>query len=404
MPKEISPEGHFTEHTIRTRSPEGHYKERTILVPDEDARTWSNLALRSFYLDNFNDVTDLPGQAWVDGGMPGAQLLDGVLPHRNNWTFYKLDIKNAFPSVHIPTLMDMMEQRAKEVGMGRYERDNLRFYMENFGTAPQVTGLPLGSPASPYLFNFYCREMDRELASFALDRDYAYTRYLDDITFSSPLKERTMGEDTRRIIRGIIEDTPGFNINHGKSRLLRRDKHHVTITGVAIYPDGRIQPKPELIDTVIKTLDGILQEVVMGVPMGPTQLGVVNGYHSVLKTMAVEPYNKTMREAFEFYHAVVRIVRAAIETDDYALPARELPSAEAIAQTEEMLINAVYGGGKERSELAASHPLVWKAFVQKGLFNDVIPKPIKRLKSPAYIEVPEAKFEGDKGEYGPYLF
>ena len=370
------PVNHFQRTILHTRTPEGSFKKREILVPDGETRLLHGAVLRTFYNESFNDMRHLPDCAWVNGAMPGSQLLDGVLPHRNNWTFYKLDIKNAFPSVDIPTLLAMMDERGREIGMGRYERNYLVEFIDEFGTAPQVPGLPLGAPCSPYLFNFYCRDMDQQLAALAEDYGYVYTRYLDDITISSPHKERTMGEDTRRYIRDIIEETPGMKVNHAKSQFLRRTQGLVTITGVSIYPDGRIQPQPSMLDTVFKVFDQVEAEIVLGTPMTDHDVGVVDGYHGVLKSMAVEPYNATMQEAFKRYHDVARLVRSAIITEDYALPGRPPISAERVAEVESSLVDTVFGGAAERTGFALKYPDIWKAFIEKGMFNDLVAKPI----------------------------
>jgi hypothetical protein len=369
------PANHFQRTILHTRTAEGSFKKREILVPDEETRLLHGAVLRTFYNESFNDTRQLPDCAWVDGAMPGSQLLDGVLPHRNNWTFYKLDIKNAFPSVDIPTLLAMMDERGQEIGMGRYERHYLIDFIEEFGTAPQVPGLPLGAPCSPYLFNFYCRNMDQQLAALAEEYGYVYTRYLDDITLSSPHKERTMGQDTRRYIRDIIEDTPGMKVNHAKSQFLRRTQGMVTITGVSIYPDGRIQPQPSLLDTVFKVFDQVESEIALGTPMTDHDVGLVDGYHGVLKSMAVEPYNTTMQEAFRRYHDVARLVRSSIITEDYMLPGRPPISAEHVAEVEATLVNTVFGGAAERTNFALKYPDIWKAFIQKGMFNDLVAKP-----------------------------
>ena len=399
---ELFPINHFQRKVISTRTPEGSFKDREIFVPDEETRLLHDAVLQSFYADKFLDNSHLPSCAWVDGAMPESQLLDGVLPHKDNWTFYKLDIKNAFPNVDMPTLIDMIETRGKQIGMNQYQRNNLLYFMDEFVTAPGITGLPLGAPCSPFLFNFYCQEIDYRLAAFAEDYGYVYTRYLDDITISSPRKDRTLGEDTRRHIRDIIEDMPGMKVNHAKSQLLNRTNGHVTITGVALYPDGRIQPEPKLINKVLAAFESIENDVISGRPMTMHDVGVVDGYHGVLKSMAVEPYNKTMQEAFETYHHVAYIVRAAIDTNDYAEPARKPPTPEKIAEAEAYLVDAVHGGAAERTELAVLYPGVWKAFIQKGMFDESTIRPLAHLRP--LDPIVETKFEGTEGADGPYLF
>ncbi len=409
MPEPESFVNHFEHRTIYTRTPDGRPKKREIFIPDDEARRWNESLLTTFEAVKFLDTSELPPHAWVSGGMAGAQLLDGVLPHKDNWTFYKLDIKNAFPSVEGPVLMDRVEARAEQLHLGRYVARSIMTGIDEYATTPLTPGLPQGAPASPYLFNFYLREMDELIGDITANYGLTYTRYLDDITISSPKTSNTLGRDTRRFIRQAIEATPGMMINHSKSQLLRRANHHITLTGTAIYPDGRIQPRPELIERIFGAFDAVEEAVVSGETITMSHLGIVDGYHSTLKTMSVEPYNATMLEAFARYHTVVRLVRAALDSDNYEIPGRQPSSPKRASDVHEYLTQVVYGDASDRTMFAYLYPEVWRAFLELGMFN-VDPKPLPRAKkgrqlpqTPGYISVPETLFEGGEGEHGDYL-
>ncbi|MFV4888868.1 reverse transcriptase domain-containing protein [Acinetobacter baumannii] len=45
--------------------------------------------------------------------------------------------------------------------------------------------LPQGAPTSPSLSNLVCRELDKQLTAFSVKNELEYSRYSDDITFSS---------------------------------------------------------------------------------------------------------------------------------------------------------------------------------------------------------------------------
>ena len=45
--------------------------------------------------------------------------------------------------------------------------------------------LPQGAPTSPYIANLFCRGLDKELSDIASRKEAVYTRYADDIVFSS---------------------------------------------------------------------------------------------------------------------------------------------------------------------------------------------------------------------------
>jgi hypothetical protein len=346
-------------------------KVREIYIPDEDATKWHEGTLQLMYENNFVDMNHLPDSAWVSGGMPEARLLDGVLPHKDNWTFYKLDIKNAFPSVNTDVLMNRVFDRVEDfpdwqqTGLGQHMAMFMHHYMKPY----QVDGLPLGAPCSPYLFNMYCIQMDEELAAFCETKGLAYTRYLDDFTFSSPLKEKTLGEDTRREIRRIIESNPGFKINHAKSRLLNRQQHHITITGIAIYPDGRIQPKPTLVNKTLGAFETVADEVFFGHEITTGHLGIVDGYNSVLQGMSVEPHNKTMKFAVNEYHVVRRLVLAALAQQEEPQYVKREPNQEQLAAIEDLFLQVTVGNKEVINWLAAEHRWLWKILLQHNMID-----------------------------------
>lgn len=96
--------------------------------------------------------------------------------------------------------------------------------------------LPQGSPASPIISNYVCRKLDSELLMFARKYKMNYSRYADDITFSTNMKclSPKFGEikDNQFLmsegLKAIIENN-GFVINESKTRYaLRNNRQDVT--------------------------------------------------------------------------------------------------------------------------------------------------------------------------------
>ncbi|QUS61119.1 reverse transcriptase domain-containing protein [Synechocystis sp. PCC 7338] len=102
--------------------------------------------------------------------------------------------------------------------------------------------LPQGAPTSPIITNMLCAKMDSQLQRLAKECRATYTRYADDITFSTTLKEfpealayAVETEDGDKLLLGdrllnIIADN-GFNINEKKVRLQVRGNHQ-EVTGL----------------------------------------------------------------------------------------------------------------------------------------------------------------------------
>lgn len=106
-------------------------------------------------------------------------------------------------------------------------------------------GLPQGAPTSPPLSNFAAVQLDRALARLARENGVRYSRYADDITFSTnqgnfpaALAVSAQGEGGVLGVRAgeALERATiasGFSINHKKVRLQKRDQRQ-SVTGLNV--------------------------------------------------------------------------------------------------------------------------------------------------------------------------
>ncbi len=101
--------------------------------------------------------------------------------------------------------------------------------------------LPQGAPTSPVVSNMICAQMDSQLQELARNNRSTYTRYADDITFSTTtrrfpasiasinsLNQLHPGDRLEQVIA-----SNGFAINPRKVWLRRRDRRQV-VTGVTV--------------------------------------------------------------------------------------------------------------------------------------------------------------------------
>lgn len=91
--------------------------------------------------------------------------------------------------------------------------------------------LPQGAPTSPILSNMVCSVMDCRLQGLADRFHLTYTRYADDITFSSDHCVYRKDGDFFREFHRIISDN-GFTVNEAKTRLLNRWHDRREVTGL----------------------------------------------------------------------------------------------------------------------------------------------------------------------------
>ncbi|AMN41909.1 reverse transcriptase domain-containing protein [Rhodoplanes sp. Z2-YC6860] len=103
--------------------------------------------------------------------------------------------------------------------------------------------LPQGAPTSPVISNLICAKMDSELLRFAAANRCKYTRYADDLTFSTnrtsmPFATASKAADGKTYceinasLRTIIESN-GFQINTNKLRL-RDNTARQEVTGLIV--------------------------------------------------------------------------------------------------------------------------------------------------------------------------
>ena len=366
---EDQPDSHFTRQEIRTERRVGPPRVREVFVPGEQARAWHHNVLQFFYETRFVNSAYLPPNVWVDGAMPGSHMIDGVLPHRDNISFYKLDLKNAFPNVVMPVLHQKVLERADDLDIKWFHKEYLEFFLRDYASPPEANGLALGPPASPYLFNLYAMDMDEELADLAAHYDLAYTRYLDDITFSSEFSRHILGEKMRRTIRSVIEDTPGMQVNHAKSQVLKRDTRLVEVTGMAIMPDRTIMPSPRLMEKIEDEFRSIERGLMAGRLMSIYDLGKLDGYHGTLRDRSVEPYHPKVIEAIEEYYRLRQLVVAAIQRADGPPREPKPPEPAKVAQVERLLFGAHYGNSEASEHLQRTYPSIWGELARRGMID-----------------------------------
>jgi hypothetical protein len=92
--------------------------------------------------------------------------------------------------------------------------------------------LPQGAPTSPVLTNVVCQRLDHILTGVAKRFGLVYTRYADDITFSSMHNVYQPDSEFIKELHRVIADQ-GFHIKEGKTRL-QKQEHRQEVTGLVV--------------------------------------------------------------------------------------------------------------------------------------------------------------------------
>lgn len=162
-------------------------------------------------------------------------IVDNARKHMGQHYVLNMDLKDFFHSFDRNRVkMGFMYEPFNLNG----EKEPLAFLLASLCTHPfEIEGevktlLPQGSPTSPTLTNILCKKLDRRLAGLANRFGATYTRYADDITFSSPHNIYS-DEEFNKELKRIIEEDQNLVINPKKTRL-QKACYRQEVTGLIV--------------------------------------------------------------------------------------------------------------------------------------------------------------------------
>ncbi|MBD8546030.1 reverse transcriptase domain-containing protein [Sphingomonas sp. CFBP 8760] len=123
----------------------------------------------------------------VHGFVADRSVKTNAQSHLGGKFIVNLDLKDFFPSISERRIVGVL----MALGLKRDVAERLS------SICCVDNGLPQGAPSSPILSNMICFRMDKQLMAFAKSARCIYTRYADDITFSS-----------YRPLTGLFESVP----------------------------------------------------------------------------------------------------------------------------------------------------------------------------------------------------
>lgn len=149
-----------------------------------------------------------------------TNMVVGARKHVNKQVVINLDIKDFFQSINKKMIAESLRKTF-----------NLNTISWKFLEIVTLKGyLPTGAPSSPVLSNIYCHEMDLELLKFSKEFKFTYTRYADDLTFSTD--EKINKKNVIKFITKIIERYQ-FKINSKKTKVFSRS-YRQEVTGLVV--------------------------------------------------------------------------------------------------------------------------------------------------------------------------
>lgn len=184
-----------------------------------------------YYLNIMLGEMYQPGPSAM-GFVKGRSIVDNARPHIGHNYVLNLDLRNFFPSISSKRVFKRLQVAPfnfkEDVARAISRLCSIRINSEK--GAEYV--LPQGAPTSPLLTNAICDYLDKKLRRLARLYGLHYSRYADDMTFSSM---HNVYQENSEFMRKLYSTISGeqFDINPSKTRLQKRG-HRQEVTGLTV--------------------------------------------------------------------------------------------------------------------------------------------------------------------------
>ena len=163
-----------------------------------------------------------------------SNIYDIVSLHKNSKYYFKTDIKSFFHSIDKNLILNCLMNNLSN--FPNTSKSNILNILEMI---TYNNSLPIGFITSPSISNAIMYEFDNFMEIYSKENDIIYTRYSDDLIFSTNCK------DSLKSIESLINTklmefyNNKFILNQEKTRFLDKTKR-IKLLGLIITPDGHI--------------------------------------------------------------------------------------------------------------------------------------------------------------------
>ncbi|MFE2346952.1 reverse transcriptase family protein [Kitasatospora cineracea] len=164
----------------------------------------------------------------VHGFVRGRSTISNASQHLAKGCVLRMDLEDFFPSIDAARVKLALQEQGYEE-----KAADIAVSLVTIGGK-----LPIGLSTSPLLSNLIFLSTDLLLAEYAQSEGLSFTRYVDDLTFSSDDVTDRHAEDIARIL-----DDAGWSVNTRKTAFMRRGGRQY-VTGLYVgEPDGPRIPR-----------------------------------------------------------------------------------------------------------------------------------------------------------------
>jgi RNA-directed DNA polymerase len=194
------------------RIPKQNGQSRIILAP------WGTLRRLQAWIQQ-SILSRVVPHPCAHGFVRGRSIVSNAAEHAGRRVVVRMDVEDFFPSITHRPIRKVFEQ------LGYPYR--VAVLLTNLCT---VDGrLPQGAITSPALSNFVCEKLDRRLAGLSKTLSFRYTRYADDLIFSS---DNPKLPSLIPFFREILLEE-GFRVQESKTKVMRQSRRQM-VTGIVV--------------------------------------------------------------------------------------------------------------------------------------------------------------------------
>lgn len=204
---------------------------RTVAQPAREVKSIQRWAIRTL-------GAILPVHHAATAYQPGTSIKINAENHVNNDFLLKMDLKEFFPSIGYSDICNHL----KAYSESSFDDSAIAMIARICTWAPQRHSplqLCIGAPSSPLISNSILYDFDCKIAQASLENRVSYTRYADDLTFST--KEKNILSSYPKIVSDILASipSPSLKINKKKTVFASRSGLRV-VTGIVLTPNHEI--------------------------------------------------------------------------------------------------------------------------------------------------------------------
>lgn len=181
-----------------------------------------------------NLFSEIPVSTSAKGFIKGCSYVEFLEGHMGNEYFLRLDIKDFFDSITKKNLIANLESFAEE--------DIITDIVELCTWNDKI---PQGFTTSPAISNIVFRRLDQRIRKYCrayhkeMEREIFYTRYADDMLFSSIGFDFKNNKNFKRMIVHILQEN-GFSCNESKTIFSQGE---ISLSGYVIKEDVHLSRK-----------------------------------------------------------------------------------------------------------------------------------------------------------------